>query len=59
LQEGRQQGEMKLLLRQLERRFGTSDKPVRKRINAADAQTLLIWGERILTAQSIDEVLKD
>jgi hypothetical protein len=50
---------VKLLLHQLERRFGTIDKLVRERINAADAQTLLIWGEWILTAQSIDEVLKD
>ena len=54
-----QQGEAELLLRQLEWRFGTIDKTVRKRISATDAQTLLIWGERILTAQSVDEVFKD
>ncbi len=47
------------MLHLLERRFGAIYKPVRERINAADARTLLIWGERILTVQSIDEVFKD
>jgi hypothetical protein len=56
-QEGRQEGEAAMLLRLLERRFGDLPDAVCRRVEAADPQTLLAWSERILTAQSIDEVL--
>ena len=36
---------------------GFSD-AVRQRIETADAETLLAWSERILTAQCLDEVLR-
>ena len=57
--EGRQEGEAELLLRLLERRFGTINEMVRARVRAADSQTLLTWGERILMAQTIREVFED
>ncbi len=58
LQQGLQQGEAELLLRLLERRFGPVDETVRTRVRSADSQTLLIWGERILVAQTIEEIFR-
>ena len=57
-QEGRQEGEALVLLRQLELKFGPPSEAVRAQINAADAETLLRWSERILTAQTLDQVLR-
>ena len=57
-QEGLQEGEAGLLLRLLERRFGPVDEVIRTRVRSADSQTLLIWGEQILTAQTIEEVFE-
>ncbi len=47
----------KMLLRQIEIKFGPPSEPVRARITQADPETLLDWSERILVAQSLDEVL--
>jgi hypothetical protein len=58
LLEGRQEAEAALLLRLLERRFGSLGEDVRSRVRAADAETLLRWGERLLTAESLDEILE-
>ncbi len=57
--EGRKQGEATLLLRLLERKFGTLDQRVRRKIRRTDAKTLLEWGERLLTARSLAEVFGD
>jgi len=56
LEEGRQQGEARLLSRQLEQRFGPLTDSDRARINQADADELLSWAERLLTAQTLSEV---
>jgi hypothetical protein len=40
----------------LELKFGPLSSGHRARIDAADAETLLIWGERVLTAQTVAEV---
>lgn len=56
LQQGRQEGEKLLLIRLLERKFGSLNKKLLTRINKADAETLLVWGERVLTAQDINSV---
>lgn len=56
LQEGRQEGEATLLVRLLTRKFGEVPASYRKRIQYADAETLLVWGEQILDAQTFDEV---
>ena len=58
VEEGMQQGEAGFLLRLLERRFGPIDEAIRTRVRSADSQTLLTWGERILTAQTIEEVFE-
>ena len=52
-----QQGEAKVITRLLERRFGPLPEEARRRIERADAETLLEWSERVLTAQSLEEVL--
>jgi hypothetical protein len=56
-QQGRQEGEAAILLRQIERKFGAAGPQVRERIAQADADTLLQWSERILTATDIDSIL--
>lgn len=58
LQQGLQQGEAAVLIRLLERKFGVLTEALRRRIERADAETLLIWSERTLVAQSPDEVLR-
>jgi predicted transposase/invertase (TIGR01784 family) len=57
LAEGIQKGEAALLLRQLEVRFGPLSEADRARLMEADADTLLRWGERILTATTLAEVV--
>ncbi len=54
--EGRVEGEAAILLRQLERKFRPLPESARQRVAAADAETLLAWGERVLDAHSLDEV---
>jgi len=56
-QLGEQRGEAKMLLRQIERKFGPASEPIRARITEADSKTLLEWSDRILEARSLDEVL--
>jgi len=46
-----------VLLRQLEPRFDPPSEGVRRRIQQADAATLLLWADRILTADSIEAVI--
>ncbi len=55
-QEGEQRGEAAILLRQMALKFGPLPAPVEERVRAADAETLLLWGERILTAATPEEV---
>ena len=58
-QEGRREGEVRLLVRQLELKFGPLSPRDRERIDATDSDRLLEWGDRILTARSLDEVFGD
>jgi hypothetical protein len=58
MQQGLRQGEAAVVLRLLECRFGPLDETVRQRIQAADAETLLLWGERVLTAQTLTDVFE-
>lgn len=53
-QEGRKEGESKMLLRQLGQRFGALDAPTRRLVESADADRLLEWGDRILTAKRLE-----
>ena len=52
MEKGRVEGEAALLSRLLERRFGPLPAAVRQRIAAADADVLLVYGERVLDAKA-------
>ena len=54
--EGRREGEAEVLLRLLRLRFGPLPAAVTERITAADAETLLRWSERVLSAPTLDAV---
>ncbi len=56
-EEGQLAGEALLLTRLLQLKFGSLDDTVGQRI--ADAETLLRWGGRVLTADSLAEVFGD
>ncbi len=56
-EEGMLAGEATVLLRQVERRFGrAAAERCRERIEQADAETLLEWSDRILTAGTVEDV---
>jgi predicted transposase/invertase (TIGR01784 family) len=55
-QEGHQEGEAAVLLRLLERKFRPLPDSARQRIASADAETLLVWAERLLDANSLDDI---
>ena len=56
-QQGMQQGESELLLRQLRRKFGPqAAEQHRERIRQANLDTLERWSERILSAETPDDI---
>jgi hypothetical protein len=56
-QQLRKEGASSLLLRQLRARFGELPAATVARIEAAEAAELELWGERLLAAQTLAEVL--
>ena len=58
IQKGLQKGEANLLLQLLEHKFGRVDAKIRKRVQGADAERLLDWSKRVLTAEQLDDVFK-
>ncbi len=55
--EGLREGEALIFMRQFARRFGEAAlQRWRGRIEAADAETLLEWGERLLFAKTPEEI---
>jgi hypothetical protein len=57
-EQGRRQGGAEFLLRQTERKFGPLGTHDRMRIELAPTDRLLDWGERLLTAGSLEEVFR-
>ena len=57
-QEGRQEGEAQILTRLLARKFGELPVDIRRQVESADSERLLLWSERVLTATSLEEVLQ-
>ena len=58
-QIGYRDGEADLLLWLIETKFGAAAAGnMRQRIEAADSDTLRLWSERILTADSLDAVFR-
>ncbi len=58
LHRGQQEGEYRLLLKLLQRKFHAISETYQQKIQCADAETLLIWGERILDANNLDDIFK-
>ncbi len=57
MQQGMQQGEAHLLLRLIRRKFGPQvAEQHRERIRQADLATLERWSERILAAETPDDI---
>ncbi len=60
IQEGLEQGERKVLLRLLRRRFGAEvDSDVERRVLTARAEQVEVWTERLLSAPTLAELLLD
>ncbi|MCI5180313.1 MAG: hypothetical protein D3911_13510, partial [Candidatus Electrothrix sp. AW3_4] len=57
LLKGIQETEVSVLVMQLQSKFGDLPEGIRTRIENADSDTLLCWLDRVLTADSIDEVI--
>jgi hypothetical protein len=58
-QLGVRKGEARVLLTQLHLKFGNVPESVRVAIDEADAETLLRWSTRVLTATNFEEVIAD
>jgi predicted transposase YdaD len=54
--EGRNEGQQELLLRQLTRRFGTLPEAITARVASAGHEELMRWFDRSLDAASLDDV---
>jgi hypothetical protein len=55
--EGQAEGSARLLLKLLQRKFGPLPESVIERVQSAEIEELDRWGERILSAQSLEDVL--
>ena len=58
-EEGRQEGEARVVLRQLRLKFGPLHPEIEEQVHSADADRLLRWSERILSAESLQDVFRD
>ncbi len=55
-QEGHQEGQREIVLALLEEKFGPLDAPIRRLVEKASQEQILLWAKRILTASSQDEI---
>nr|VFK64337.1 MAG: conserved hypothetical protein (putative transposase or invertase) [Candidatus Kentron sp. TUN] len=56
MEKGIEKGQIALLTRLLGQKFGPLPPLVEQRINNAHTEKLAMWGERVLTAKSLDEI---
>ncbi|MBF0124743.1 MAG: DUF4351 domain-containing protein [Magnetococcales bacterium] len=56
---GRQEGESSILIRQLRRRFSDLPGWVKPKVLSADTDALEQWSDRILDAQSLQDIFGD
>jgi hypothetical protein len=56
-EEGRQEGEATVLLRLLQRKFGSLRPEIQETVRHADADQLLDWADRFVTASTLDEII--
>jgi hypothetical protein len=57
MQQGMQLGEARVLTHQLTRKFGRVPDELLRKIDNADEATLLEWSDRVLTANTLEEVI--
>lgn len=57
--QGVQLGEAAIVLRLIQRRFGNIPKTYEQRITQANADTLLSLGEKILEAQTLEDLFEE
>jgi len=57
--EGRCEGQRSLLRRQLERKFGKISQAYRQRIASASGKNLVCWSERLISAQTLEQVFEE
>ncbi len=55
--KGKAEGARRVLLRQLELKYGQVPYAERQQVDQADEDQLLLWSERILTAESLSALL--
>ncbi|NOX56915.1 MAG: transposase, partial [Planctomycetes bacterium] len=58
LRKGREEGQAELLMRQIESKFGPLSDEVRQRIATADSDRRLLWAERVLTAERLEDIFE-
>ncbi len=56
LKKGRQEGFQRIVLSQIEERFGPVDDSLRRTVEQASGEQILRWAKRLLSASSLDEV---
>jgi hypothetical protein len=59
IEQGVQRGEARILTSLLRLRFGELPDVVQQRLETPDADTLLRWSARVLTARTLDEILDE
>lgn len=57
LERGRHEGQAAILLRLIDRKFGTPSESVQELIASANQDTLLRWSDRKLSTESLDALL--
>ena len=57
-QEGRQEGEALMLLQLLHLKFGSLAPEIESRVRSADANSLLEWGKRVLSAGTLADIFE-
>ncbi len=56
---GRKEGEAAVLLRQITLKFGPPKRTLETRIKSADSDQLLEWAERVLGAETLDDIFEN
>ncbi len=56
LAEGKKEGEQEVLMRLVQRKYGDLSDEIRARIKAAGSEQLLDWADRLIMADTLDEV---
>lgn len=55
-QKGLQEGEARMLLRQLQKKFGSISSEIEGRVTTASTEQLFEWADRVLEAETLDQV---